>query len=275
MNNIVLFGCDGMLGTYIKSFLNKQHNISLKCINRESFDVLKDLHNLESLLNTFDDNSIIINCIGLIPQSIKKNNINDKNFYLINSIYPIILAVLCNKKNFKLIHITTDCVFLGSKGNYIETDYHDSMTSYGASKSLAENINIISSVTIIRTSIIGEELYNKYSLLEWVKNNNNNTIYGYENHIWNGVTCLELSKIIYEIIIKNLYWNGVRHIFTNEKISKHDLIKLIIETYDLNIILNKKNDTTYCDRSLNTIYNTGINIMGLKQQLNELKDYIL
>lgn len=275
MNNIVLFGCDGMLGTYIKSFFNKQNNINLKCINRKSFDVLKDLYNLESLLNTFDENSIIINCIGLIPQSVKKNNINDKNYFLINSIYPMILAILCDKKNFKLIHITTDCVFLGSKGNYIETDYHDNITSYGVSKSLAENINIISSATIIRTSIIGEELRNKYSLIEWVKNKNNSTIDGYENHIWNGVTCLELSKIIYKIIIDKLYWNGIRHIFTNEKISKHDLIKLIIETYDLNINLNKINDTTYCDRSLNTIYDIGINIIGLKEQLNELKDYII
>jgi dTDP-4-dehydrorhamnose reductase len=275
MNNVVLFGCDGMLGTYIKSFFTKQNNIILKCINRKSFDVLKDLYNLESLLNTFDDNSIIINCIGLIPQSIKKNNINDKEYYLINSIYPIILSVLCDKKNFKLIHITTDCVFSGSKGDYIECDYHDCVTSYGISKSFAENLNIISTTTIIRTSIIGEELHNKYSLLEWVKNNNNNKIDGYENHIWNGVTCLELSKIIYQIIINKLYWKGVRHIFTNEKISKHDLIKLIIETYGLNIILTKKNDIVNCDRSLNTIYDAEINILNLKEQLNELKDYIL
>ena len=72
----------------------------------------------------------------------------------------------------KLIHITTDCVFTGLTGFYTETSTHDSLDIYGKTKSLGEP----EKATVIRTSIIGEELYNKKSLLEWVKTNKNNRI---------------------------------------------------------------------------------------------------
>ena len=63
------------------------------------------------------------------------------------------------------------------------------------SKSLGE----LCKPTIIRISIIGEEVNNKRSLLEWVKSNSGKEINGYENHYWNGVTCLQLAKIVNEI----------------------------------------------------------------------------
>ena len=274
MNEVVLLGSNGMLGTYINSFFRKKYTINLTCIDRKKFEVINNLSNLELLFNNFKENTVVINCIGLIPQAIRNNCFTnyEKNYYTINSIFPIILATICEKKNFKLIHITTDCVFLGKKGNYIETDYHDAITSYGISKSLAENMLIINKVTIIRTSIIGEELYNKYSLLEWIKNNNNKEINGYNNHYWNGITCLELAKILYKIIDENLYWNGVRHIYSNEKVSKYELINMIKDIYNLNITVNCIDDTTYCDRSLNSLYND-IKTKSLLEQLKELKDY--
>jgi dTDP-4-dehydrorhamnose reductase len=276
MINVILFGSNGMLGTYIKSFFKEKNNININCIDRTKFDVLNDLSKLELLIDTFENNCIVINSIGLIPQSIKNDSLinNEKNYYIINTLFPIILSILCEKKKFKLIHITTDCVFSGIKGEYIETDYHDAISSYGNSKSLSENMLFLNAnTTIIRTSIIGEEKHNKYSLLEYVKKNNNNIINGYENHFWNGITCLELSKLIYKIIDEKLYWNGVRHIFSKEKVSKYELIKLIINIYDLNIKLNSVKDNIYCDRSLNTIYNDNFNIIPLIDQLKELKNY--
>ena len=83
--------------------------------------------------------------------------------------------------------------------------------------------------------IIGEELYSKKSLLEWVISNKGSTIEGYTTHYWNGVTCLTLSNIISKIVNENLYWKGVKHIASPEMVSKFQLCEYINQIYDLNL----------------------------------------
>ena len=209
----------------------------------------------------------MINCAGIIPQSLNKK-INNELYYKINSIFPIILNMLCEKIKCKMIHITTDCVFNGNSGNYNELSIPDSKNDYGVSKILGELCN----ATIIRTSIIGEELYNKTSLLEWVKSNKNKEINGYTQHFWNGVTCLQLSKIIEHIIKNNLYWNGVKHIFSPKIISKYELIELINNIYDLNIKVNKF-ETEKVNKSLSTIHEHFYTVPTLEDQIKEQKDF--
>lgn len=267
---IFILGCDGMLGRYMYKYLFNIYEVYP--INRSNYDVLND--NFNNLKKILIPNSILINCIGIIPQSNEKNN----SLYLkINCIFPNMLSVLCNELNIKFIHITTDCVFSGKKGNYTENDVHDETNIYGLSKSLGEPNNC----TIIRTSIIGEELKSKKSLLEWVISNDNKDskkvteINGYTDHYWNGVTCLQLSKIIKYIIDNNLYWNGIKHFFSPSSVSKYELIKLIILIYKLNIKVNKCTNT-YTNKTLNTI-NThellNYKIPELKEQINELKHF--
>jgi dTDP-4-dehydrorhamnose reductase len=102
-------------------------------------------------------------------------------------------------------------------------------------------------------------------------------ISGYDNCIWNGVTALELSKFILDIINNNNFWNGVRHLHSLEKISKYKLCKIINKIYNLNITINKINANSIegqpidkiLDRSLNTIHN--IKIKNIEEQINELK----
>jgi dTDP-4-dehydrorhamnose reductase len=147
-----------------------------------------------------------------------------------------------------MIHITTDCVFSGKDGSYNELSEHDETNDYGMSKSLGELCN----ATIIRTSIIGEEVQNKRSLLEWVKSNKGKDINGFVNHFWNGVTCLELSNVIYKIINEKLYWNGVRHIFSPKSVSKFELVSMINEVYNLNIKINPF-ETENVDKTITTI----------------------
>lgn len=272
---ILVFGSNGMLGNYILSYLNK-NNLTAIGITRNDYD-LKNL--TEESLNKFlldkniDENFVLINSAGVIPQASKNYQLTDKDYFKINSIFPIILSKLCNKYKCKMIHVTTDCVFSGEKGNYIETDEHDASDSYGVSKSLGELCNC----TIIRTSIIGEEKLNKRSLLEWVKSNANKEINGYVNHYWNGVTCLQLSKIIHCIISENLYWTGVRHIFSPETVNKYELTSMINDIYKFNITIKKFNTEKKIDKSINTIYNTNkeFNIKSLKDQIIEMHNYDL
>lgn len=256
---VIIFGSDGMLGKYVSLYLRNKYEI--KEINRNVYDVLKDDDN--KLIDIISDSHVVINCIGIIPQT----SIIDENiYYKVNTVFPHLLSKYSNK----LIHISTDCVFNGLEGNYDENSIHTETNLYGISKSKGEPLN----ATIIRTSIIGEELYHKKSFLEWIRSQNNNTINGFDNHLWNGVSCYQLSKIINKIIEKDIFWKGVRHIFSPKIYSKYELIQMIIDIYKLNINVNKINTPVKCDKTLTSIYNMNFDIPDIKDQIIEQKGFI-
>lgn len=265
---ILIFGSNGMCGSYLCKYLkNKKINV----IGATSIDYDLNYVTKDSLFNfilkkELDNNSIIINSAGIIPHSQIKYNANDQMFMRVNTLFPIILSQICKELGIKMIQITTDCVFDGKKGDYNENDIHNANDIYGITKSLSD----IADCTIIRTSFIGEELYNKKSLIEWVKLNNNQIVKGFSNHLWNGITCLQLSKIIYKIIKLNLFWKGVRHIFSPNKISKYDLINMIGEIYKINITVEKFATDKNIDKSLISLYETNNNF-----KIPELYDQLL
>lgn len=269
IDKILIFGTNGMLGRYIYTYMKHLKKYEIIPITKNDFNILNDLNKLENFLlsKKVDEKTCIINCIGLIPQRLK-NNINSTDYFLINSIFPQLLSKYSNKYSAKMIQPTTDCVFNGSKGKYVETDYHDESGIYGISKSLGEDFNC----TVIRTSIIGEELFNKYSLLEWVKNSTNN-INGYNNHLWNGITCLQYCKIIDSIISNNLFWQGVRHVYSPDIKSKYELCCIIKDVYNIPIEIKKIDHSLIVDKTLYSNYDLPFKIPSLEIQIKELREY--
>ena len=209
---------------------------------------------------------IVVNCAGLIPQRAQSDGPNNEKYFIINGLFPNILSIYCNELNIKFIHITTDCVFSGKKGLYTEEDIHDETNMYGLSKSFGEPLN----TTIIRTSIIGHEIQNKKSLLEWVISQKNKKINGFSNHYWNGLTCLQLSHIINQIINNNMFWIGVRHITSPNIVSKYELVKIINDIYDLNLSITDERTTPNTDKSLLSIYQPLFTIPDIHIQIKEL-----
>lgn len=255
---IFIFGSSGMLGSYLSTYLKNYFEIVP--ITRKEIDLNNDFSFINDRYN-FDKSDVIINASGII----KQRNYSPKELIQVNSLFPHFLSTI----NCNTIHITTDCVYSGKDGFYDEDSLHDCLDDYGKSKSLGENENL----TIIRTSIIGEEVYNKKSLLEWFKSNRNKTVNGYLNHFWNGITCLELSKIIKTIIENNYYWKGVRHYHSPDTVNKYQLLSYINEIYELeNIITPIKVDL--CDRSLSTKFKCSIS-KSIYDQILELKQYNL
>ena len=128
---------------------------------------------------------------------------------------------------------------------------------------------------MIRTSIIGEELKNKYSLLEWVKSHQDKELKGFTNHYWNGVTCLQLSKIIEKIIVNKYYWKGVRHIFSPQPVSKYEIVAMINDIYGLDNTVIEYETETMVDKTLLSKYNQCemMNIPDLYTQITELQQY--
>ena len=271
MVKIFIFGSNGMLGNYMCSYLSTKY--TTVPITRKDYD----LSNLEIItLKTFLMNKeicegdVVINCAGVIPQASKQRELNKQLYYKINSIFPVILSLICSEVKANMIHITTDCVFDGKLGKYDELSEHTETNDYGTSKSLGE----LCDATIIRTSIIGEEVNNKRSLLEWVKSNKNCEINGYVNHHWNGVTCLELAKILLELIDNKLYWKGIKHVFSPISVSKYELVNIINNAYNLGIKINKF-ETEIVDKTLTSIYEPFVKIKTLEEQILELQNFKL
>lgn len=276
---IILFGKTGMLGNYIYNYLKSDFEIVQ--INRDTFDC--EINSFQNLLDLFNkiklnEKDVIINCIGLLPHIFKSDSLKDQNFsseimkkfILVNSIFPHQLEKISFKYSCKVIHVTSDCVFLGDKGNYNENDKFDLFNTYAITKTSGEPDQICT----IRTSIIGHE-HHKRHLLEWILNQKNKDINGYSNYIWNGLTCLELTKVIKKIIINNNFWKGVRHIYSPDYVSKYELCKLVNDIYNLNIKINEFKLPNLVNRTLSSIYFTKneFNILPIKEQIIELKKF--
>lgn len=223
---IVIFGSNGMLGRTLFLYLSKFYYVI--GLTRQDFDACSP-SNLHHISKDWDENTIIINCIGLIPQ---KYSIKDQthHFIQVNSIFPHLLQEIVYQHSSRLIHITTDCVFDGKEGPYQENSPHTEINIYGVSKSCGEPADAM----IIRTSIIGEEQTGKKSLLEWVRSHQGKTISGYTHHFWNGLTCLQVGKVIHQCMERELFWKGVKHLVSPEIVSKYELVKMINEVYQLN-----------------------------------------
>lgn len=266
---IYILGSKGMLGRYVSTYLNDYYDVVN--LSRNEVDASKvreeelhaKLHNLG-----IKKGDVVINCIGTIKPMV--DALGDLNAIQVNSIFPRILANVCEKMEIKMIHPTTDCVFTGEKGSYIETDKHDISDVYGRTKSLGEPNNC----TVIRTSIIGEEVGQGRSLVEWVKSNKGKSVFGFTNHHWNGVTCLEFAKVSKKIIDNNLYWNGVKHVFSNP-VNKMELVTLISDAYELNISVSPKETPEKCDRTLfsETEFYKNFQIPSLREQIIEMKKF--
>lgn len=237
MSTVLILGASGMLGSAVlKEFSNFQGeliattragtNLVLDSkVRLLTFDAATD-----DLDNTFSMQiDFVINCIGIIKPYINDSDPKQSAIALeINGAFPNRLAKWAAKHGTKVIQIATDCVFSGSKGNYLESDPHDALDVYGKSKSMGEASG--PSMMHLRVSIIGPEVERSTSLLEWVRHQPPNAeMPGYTDHFWNGVTSLHFAKIARGIIQDNLFEPGVFHVVPKDSVTKSELVGLIAQ----------------------------------------------
>lgn len=187
---------------------------------------------------------VVINCVGVIKQLQALQNPLD--ILPINALFPHRLARLCALSSARLIHLSTDCVFSGSKGLYDESDTPDAHDLYGLSKLLGE-VSCGEAVTL-RTSIIGHEFQSCHGLVEWFLSQNQ-TVSGFVNAVFSGLPTVEIARVIRDYILPNPELRGIYHLAA-DPISKYDLLKLIRAQYEKKIEITPR-DTPAIDRSLN------------------------
>lgn len=254
---VLILGASGMIGSNIFKFFffknkfkiygtyctQKLKSYKKKHIKKNLFFFDAANSNLRLLINKINPN-VIINSIGITKKLINKFSV--KKVFEINTNFVHKLKKECDKSNIKLIQISTDCVFDGKKGNYVECSKPNATDIYGISKLKSEFSS--KKHLLIRTSTIGNEINTKYGLLEWFLKKKLNC-YGFCNAFFSGVTCLKLAEILFLITINLNKFHGILHI-SGPKISKYELLVKISKIYNKKINILKKHFPKI-DRSLN------------------------
>lgn len=205
-----------------------------------------DVESQDSLIKAFGTirPDVVINCVGLVKQLADAND--PLQAVPINTLLPHRLAALCKVAGARLVHISTDCVFSGEKGGYLESDFPDAYDLYGRSKLLGE-VDYPHAITL-RTSIIGRELSGHRSLVGWFLAQQG-TVQGFTGAIFSGLPTMELARVINEYVLPRPDLHGLYHVAT-QPINKYDLLKLVAKTYgkETEIV---PSDRLTIDRSLN------------------------
>jgi dTDP-4-dehydrorhamnose reductase len=257
--HIIILGATGMLGHKLMQVLSKQFPVTgtlrgnasdfgnhpvFTGTNITGYVRADDLISVQYAIE-YSKPDVVINCIGIVKQLPAARD--PLQSIAINGLFPHQLAQICRQKNIRLIHMSTDCVFSGNKGNYTESDPSDAEDLYGKTKYLGEVES--SGCLTIRTSIIGRELETKHGLIEWFLSQEGKTVSGYKKAVFSGLTTLALSKIIAEILADHPRVSGVYQV-ASEPISKYELLNLVKKTYDMKIKIDP-DETIINNRSLN------------------------
>jgi dTDP-4-dehydrorhamnose reductase len=233
---VLILGATGMMGNTLFRFLDQNPNYEVYGAIRSSKDrqffsesqnkkISTDLdisgtRMINKLLSSIKP-KVLVNCIGLVKQLAEVDD--PLQVIPINSLLPHQLAKLCLSHSCRLIHLSTDCVFSGSRGNYVETDFADANDLYGRTKFLGE-VDYPNAITL-RTSIIGHELKSNKSLLNWFLQEKEE-VQGFTDAIFSGLPTVELSRVIQEFVIPNEALRGTYHI-SSDPIDKFSLLNLI------------------------------------------------
>jgi len=273
---VLVLGGHGMAGHVITKYLTENTPWDVWCTvrsynkNSTSQSLLVDVVNHEDLLTVFDQlkPDIVINSIGLLNQQ-ADDQIMD-SIYL-NSLFPHLLENYSQSYDFRLIHISTDCVFSGKEGDYVEDAIKDGTTVYAKTKSLGEITNAPHAT--IRTSIIGPELKKDgIGLFHWFMHQSGE-ISGYNEVMWNGVSTIELAKAIAWMITHET--TGLVHLTAPQKISKYDLLHLFKKHFNTSQVQITPNHQIRSNKCLvNTREDFTFPVSSYDSMIQELKAWI-
>ena len=260
MKTVLVLGASGMLGNAVLRLFAQStgyHTLgtvrsdrAMRLLPQALHDALLagvDVENFDSVARGIAQArpNVVINCVGVVKQLSEADD--PLTAIPINSLLPHRLARLCELANARLVHISTDCVFSGSKGGYLETDFPDANDLYGRSKYLGE-VDYAHAVTL-RTSIIGSELDGARSLLCWFLAQRE-PVRGFTKAVFSGLSTFELARVIRDFVLPDPSLRGLYHV-SAEPITKYDLLKLVAREY------GKSTEITPCaevavDRSLDS-----------------------
>lgn len=274
VRKVLVLGCSGMAGHVLTLMLREkplQYQVcgisrATSAIDPEIILNITDFTELQAIISQKEPD-VIVNCIGLLNQIAEES---PDQAILMNSYLPHFLEKLKTGKGFKVIHISTDCVFSGAKGAYKEVDFKDGIGFYAQSKALGE-IDNLKDLTI-RTSIIGPELKaNGTGLFHWFSHQKGK-IRGYSNAYWTGVTTIELAKAILQAIEQDLC--GLYHLVYLKKISKYELLKIFKKEFNEKIVIEPYYDYKVDKSLVNSRSDFRYTVPSYEEMISDMKIWI-
>ena len=257
---ILIFGGDGMLGHRLLRHLSTAHETRVT-LRRKLPDYAR--LGLFSRNNAFDETDVrdsgrvaavvsgfgpqaVINATGIVKQRPEAHDPDISND--VNALFPRRLALLCRTHGAQLVHLSTDCVFSGEKGNYTESDKPDPVDLYGQTK-LQGEVGGPGAITL-RTSMVGRELARNTGLVEWFLAQKGKTIKGYRKAVFSGFTTLELARLIEKLLTRHPDAHGLYHA-SSAPVSKLDLLTSLNRKLRLGVTIVPDDSVKY-DRSLDS-----------------------
>jgi dTDP-4-dehydrorhamnose reductase len=274
MKKIIIIGSNGMAGHIIYNYFKEFTDFNIVDVARSIYFHVPtyqiDVTDFKALEEIFKKEMpmIVINCIGILN---KEAEAKPDNAILLNSYFPHYLAKSGNENGFKVIHISTDCVFNGEKGGYTELSIKDGFGFYAQTKALGE-IDYGKHLTI-RTSIIGPELKdNGIGLFQWFMQQHG-IINGYRQAYWTGITTLELANALIAAIEQDI--SGLHHLVNDYSINKYELVSLFKEIFQKNELKIEPFDDYKVDKSLiRTRNDFDYAVQSYEIMINEMKSWI-
>jgi dTDP-4-dehydrorhamnose reductase len=237
---ILVLGANGMLGHVMLRTLaaDRSHDVTGTVRSAALLHALAagwgarlisgiDVVQPDALIRAFADvrPDLVVNCVGLVKQLADARD--PLHAIPVNALLPHRLAALCQVAGARLVHVSTDCVFAGSRGHYREEDAADAEDLYGRSKLLGE-VDYPHALTL-RTSIIGPELSGNHGLLAWFLSQPG-TVRGYRRAIFSGLPTVELATVIRDRVLPRPDLHGLYHV-ASSSIDKYELLRLIAAAY--------------------------------------------
>ena len=257
---VLILGGDGMLGHRLLRQFAPRHETRVTLrqpLDRYRQFKLFDSGNAYGCVDVLDPSGVMkvfsdfkpqaaINAAGVVKQ---RSDAKDGVLSLeVNALFPHLLSRICREHGTRLVHLSTDCVFSGKKGNYSEKDRPDPEDVYGLSKLLGEADG--PGVVTLRTSMIGLELQRKTGLVEWFLGQKGKSIKGWTKAIFSGLTTAELARVIEKLVEMKTDFRGLYHL-SAAPISKFDLLASLDRRLGATTAI-APDDSFKCDRSLDS-----------------------
>lgn len=251
LNKLLITGISGLLGSNIAlesstknyeiSGIYKSNKINIPNIKVYTVD-LSTIESTQIIIKLKPD--IIIHCAAPTNLDYLEENPDEAKKHIINATKNMVDAARINKS--KLIHISTDAIFDGEKGNYKEEDNPNPINVYGKAKLKAENeVKKLENYIIVRTNIYGWNSQNKQSLAEWMltKLRNKEELPSFYDIKFSPILVNDLAKIL--IDLSKTEFVGTLNIASKTPVTKLEFAEIIVKTFNLDksLIIPTTSDT--------------------------------
>jgi dTDP-4-dehydrorhamnose reductase len=257
---VIVLGAAGMLGHKLLQRLQADYEVAGTIRESEPDAILRralsgielfpsvqanDLSSIERAIDGWKAD-VVVNCIGIIKQT--KAASDPLTSIAINSLFPHQLAHLTAARGVRLLHFSTDCVFSGRRGNYIEDDIPDPVDLYGRSKLLGE-VTAPNTLTL-RTSIVGRELRGHLGLIDWFLSQRGGRVKGFVRALYSGLTTTAMADLVARLTHAHTKLEGLWQV-SGQPITKFDLLQIVNRVYKLGIDI-VPDESFVCDRRLDS-----------------------